>query len=135
MVPWTVYLATTLPRQVPSWHYRGAWTGFDVMLCLSLLATSVSILRRGRWMSALAASTATFLVVDAWFDVVTSPTRQDLRLALASALLVELPTALACVLVSLHAQSVSEARAVEAARTRLRRLLRAEREGDRPHVL
>ncbi len=133
MVPWTVYLATTLPRRVLSEHYALAWAGFDVMLCLSLLATSVSILRRGGWLPALASSTATFLFVDAWFDVVTAPTRSELRIAAASALFVELPTALACVLISLHAQAVSDARAVEAARHRLRRFLRSEHERSDHH--
>lgn len=131
MVPWTVYLAATLPHRVHTQHYALAWAGFDVMLCLSLLATAVSILRRGRWLPGLAASTATFLLVDAWFDVVTSPTQDDLQLALASAILVELPTALACLLISVHAQATSDARAVEAARARLRRFRRAERERTR----
>ena len=127
MVPWTIYLATTLPRRVLSEHYALAWAGFDVMLCLSLLATAVSALRGGRWLPALAASTATFLLVDAWFDVVTAPTRSELRVAIASALLIELPTAVTCVFISAHAQSVSDTKAVQAARARLRRLLRERR--------
>jgi hypothetical protein len=36
---------------------------------------------------------ATFLVIDSWFDVVTSSTGWDQRLAIASAVFIEIPAA------------------------------------------
>lgn len=127
MVPWTIYLAATLPSHVHTHRYDLAWAGFDVMLCLSLLATSLSALRSGRLLPALAASTATFLLVDAWFDVVTAPDQAALETALAMAVVVELPIAIACALISLRAQQVNDARAMRAARARMQRFLPRER--------
>lgn len=127
LVPWTVYLAAILPKRVLSNHYALAWAGFDVMLCLSLLATSLSALRRGRQLPAFAASTATFLLIDAWFDVVTAPTVADFRTALAMALVFELPIAIVCVFVSRHAQACNDARAMQAARAHMPWIIPRER--------
>ena len=61
-----------------------------------MAAAAVSAWRGGRWLPSLAAATATLLVVDAWFDVITSP-GTDLIEGLAYAGLVELPMAGVCI--------------------------------------
>jgi hypothetical protein len=71
-VPWTVYLSLTLPQHARTHHYRLAWVGFDVLLALVLLATAHAAWRGRRLVGPLAASIATMLVVDAWFDVTMS---------------------------------------------------------------
>src|SRR5690349_16181621 len=71
-LPWTVYLAMTLPAHVHTRHYRLAWVGFDAMLVVVLLATAFLAARGNRLVGLLATVTATMLVVDAWFDVTTS---------------------------------------------------------------
>ena len=100
MVPWTVYLALQLPTSHPSAHYDLAWGGFDVGMMLALGATSWAALRVHPSLPSLAAVTGTMLVVDAWFDVVTSPDGDELWVALAMALLVELPLAGLCLWLS-----------------------------------
>lgn len=100
MVPWTVYLAIQLPTSHPSAHYDLAWGGFDVGMMLALAATSWAALRVHPSLPSLAAVTGTLLLVDAWFDVVTSPDGDELWVALAMALLVELPLAGVCLWLS-----------------------------------
>ena len=46
LIPWTVYLAGSLPSEQVSTHYDAAWAGFDVMLMLALAATAYFALRR-----------------------------------------------------------------------------------------
>lgn len=104
-VPWTAYLAISLPQQARTHNYRLAWVGFDVMLIVVLLATAYAAWRGLRLVGLLAASTATILIVDAWFDVTTSR-RADRPWAVLSAVLVELPLAVVCGWIALHADQV-----------------------------
>jgi hypothetical protein len=97
LVPTVVLLLVVLPSTHQSEHWDIAWSGFDVMLALMLLAVAVTAWRSSPWLEAAAAAAATLLVVDAWFDVLTASTRAELVLALVEALLVELPLALLCV--------------------------------------
>ena len=106
LVPWTVYLAIELPRRAVSRHYDLAWVGFDVALVLVLAATAWSAMRRSRYLALTATSAATLLVVDAWFDVVTSPSVREEAMALVLAVLVELPLAALCIWWALHVQDV-----------------------------
>src|SRR5689334_25415885 len=71
-LPWTVYLAMTLPTHASTHHYRLTWVGFDIMLVVALLATAYLAARGNRFVGLLATVTATMLVLDAWFDVNTS---------------------------------------------------------------
>ena len=106
---WTVYLAATLPQHTHTRHYRLAWVGFDVGLALLLIVTAWLAWRGNRHVGMTATSTATVLVVDAWFDVVTSP-RADLTSAILEAVLAELPLALLCLWIALHVDRVIESR-------------------------
>lgn len=114
-VPWTVYLAMTLPAHMSTHHYRLTWVGFDTMLIVVLLATAFLAARGNRLVGLLATITATMLVLDAWFDVNTS-NRADRPAAILSAVLVELPLAAICGWIALHVDHVIE--------RRLRRLAR-----------
>lgn len=97
LVPTVVLLFVVLPPTHQSEHWDVAWSGFDVMLALMLLAVAVTAWRGSPWLEAAAAAAATLLFVDAWFDVLTASTRSELVLALVEAVLVELPLALLCV--------------------------------------
>ena len=114
-VPWTVYLAMTLPARASTHHYRLTWVGFDSMLIVVLLATAFLAARGNRFVGLLATITATMLVLDAWFDVNTS-NRADRPAAILSAVLIELPLAAICGWIALHVDHVIE--------RRLRRLAR-----------
>ena len=121
-VPWTVYLAFTLPHRATAHHYRLAWVGFDVALVVALFATALLAWRGRRLVIVPAVVTATLLAVDAWFDVLTSGGGQR-QFSLATALLVELPLAGVCVWIAGHTVELAMRR--EAYLTR--RLARAER--------
>lgn len=110
MVPWTIYLAVTLPRRAMAAHYDLSWVGFDIGLILALCWTAWCALRRSGMLAIAATANATLLVVDAWFDVVTSPTRTELLLSLAMALLVELPLAATCWWLARNGQLILEER-------------------------
>ena len=111
MVPWTIYLGYSLPAWQESPHYDIAWAGFDVLLLLLLASTGYFALRRSGYLAIAAAATATLLIVDAWFDIMTSPRRQ-LAEAITLAVLVELPLAAVCAWLSYHTQHLEEQRIV-----------------------
>ena len=111
MVPWTVYIGESLPRRQLSPHYDASWAGFDVMLLAALAATAFFALRRSRYLSMAATATAVLLVVDAWFDLMTTPSGQ-LAQSIVLAAVVELPLAAVCTWLSLHTQELTERRIV-----------------------
>jgi hypothetical protein len=99
LVPWIAYLATNLPPTASARHWPAAWAGLDAAIAIGLAATGWLALRRDRRVAFCAASTATVLVVDAWFDVCTSPPGRPLSFALVD-MCVELGEAAACLLVA-----------------------------------
>jgi hypothetical protein len=109
LLPWTIYLAVTLPSRQLSPHYDIAWTGFDVILLIGLGAVAYFALRRSRYLAVSASMSATLLVVDAWFDIMTSPGDQ-LAQSIVLAAVVELPLAALCLWLSLHTEHLAERR-------------------------
>lgn len=108
LVPWTLWLAVSLPTRHLTSHYDAAWAGFDVALAASLLGTGLGMLRHATWTQGAASSAATLLVCDAWFDVTMSASGREQLVALAMAALVELPLAIACVFVAREAEHMAE---------------------------
>jgi hypothetical protein len=115
LAPWMLYLLVTLPDEAIADHWRLAWTGFDAGLALSFVLMVATILYRSPWTSVTASITGTLLVCDAWFDVLTARGRTTVTIALAEALLVELPLAVVCFLVARNFE-----RALESLRPYLR---------------
>jgi hypothetical protein len=109
LIPWIVYLGFSLPARETSHHYDAAWVGFDVFELIALGATGYLALRRSRYLALAAASAATLLVCDAWFDVLTSPRRQMIE-SLILALVIELPLAAVCAWLSFHTERLAERR-------------------------
>jgi hypothetical protein len=109
LIPWIAFLATVLPSRQLSRHYDFAWAGFDVMLLIALAATAYFALRRSRNLSVAATSAGTMLIVDAWFDVLTSRHR-DLPISITFAVLIELPLAALCWWLSMQTQAIAEKR-------------------------
>src|SRR5689334_12417890 len=108
MVPWTAYLAVTLPSHATAAHYDLAWAGFDVGLFLVLAWTAWAAVSSSRWLPVAASLNAAFLVIDAWFDVITAPGHRELAMALASALLIELPLAAVSIWLAVNGQRIFE---------------------------
>lgn len=105
MLPWIVVLYQTLPDRALSRNYRWAWVGFDVLLMLALGRTAWLAWRRSPFVVNVASATATLLLVDAWFDVMTA-NRRTLVEACVLALLVELPLAVLSLLIATRAQGM-----------------------------
>lgn len=111
LLPWIAYLAYSLPSRQVSADYDVAWAGFDIMLLIALASSGYLALRRSRYLATAATAAATLLVVDAWFDVMTTLPGQRLEpVALAAG--VELPLASVCVWLSFHTQQLAERRLV-----------------------
>lgn len=108
LLPWTVWLAAALPRQHVSAHWNVAWAGFDLALAAALVATAVAALRRSSWLEGSAVAAGTLLVVDAWFDLLTSRGGAELVVASVEAVLVELPLAVLCFWIARDAQRFLE---------------------------
>jgi hypothetical protein len=109
LIPWTIYLGFTLPNRQLSPHYNIAWAGFDVLELVALGATGYFAQRRSRYLALTSAAAATLLVVDAWFDIMTSP-RGQVLMAIVLAAVVELPLAAVCGWLSYHTEHVMECR-------------------------
>ncbi|MYS23021.1 MULTISPECIES: hypothetical protein [unclassified Streptomyces] len=95
LIPWLIILATGLPPTDAVPHWATAWVGLDTMESLGLIATGALTVRGRPLRSAAAGATAMLLVVDAWFDVMTS-SGPDFRTALLMAFAAELPLAVIC---------------------------------------
>ncbi len=72
LVPWIVYLAFARPAEFGDGHYRAAWVGLDAMEAIALALTAWLAYRRSTWVDMAATATATLLIVDAWFDLMTA---------------------------------------------------------------
>ena len=77
-----------------------------------LAATGFFALRRSHFLAVGATAAATLLVVDAWFDVMTSPPGSQFLQSLASAVLIELPLAAVCGWLAYHTEHLEEERVI-----------------------
>ena len=93
LVPWTVYLAISLPDRFEARHWPWVWVGFDVMLLVILGGAGVAVWLKRQVLVPLSFVAATLLLCDAWFDVSLSWGKEDVWASAASAVLVELPLA------------------------------------------
>jgi hypothetical protein len=106
LVPWIVFLVQRLPSTHASAHWDIAWAGFDVGLALVLLGVATAAWRRSLWLEGAATAAAALLAVDAWFDILTAANHVELGVAIAEALLVELPLAVLCLLLARDAERI-----------------------------
>jgi hypothetical protein len=111
LIPWIVFLGITLPPRYITTRWGATWVGFDVGLIVGLGATAWLAWRRYQAVVVAALMTGTLLVTDAWFDIMTSSSRIDLVVSVASALLVELPLAALLFLVGYRLLGVALRRA------------------------
>jgi hypothetical protein len=96
MIPWLGVLGYVLPQAATAAHWNVAWVGLDALEAIGLLATGRLLARGDRRYAVTAALTGTALLVDAWFDVLTSTSRSELLVAAAVAGAVELPLSCLC---------------------------------------
>ncbi len=72
MVPWTIYLAFSLPRRYLAHNWDAVWVGFDTLEIALLVATAVLGFLRRQLVMLTAFTLGVILLTDAWFDVLTS---------------------------------------------------------------
>lgn len=108
LIPWTVLLVIELPDRQIARHWDLAWGGLDVGIAVGLLATAFTVIRLGAWTPIAATFTATMLIVDAWFDIVTAAGSDRRLIAIGMAVLVEIPLAAVCVLIARNVERVLE---------------------------
>jgi hypothetical protein len=111
LLPWIAYIAITLPARQLSPNFDIAWAGFDVLLAAGLASTAYFALRRSRYLSTASTATATLLLVDAWFDCMTTPGGARVQ-SITLCFLIELPLAAVCLWLSYHTLHIAERRIV-----------------------
>jgi hypothetical protein len=94
LIPWTVFLALTLPPRFHAQHWRLLWTGFDAALIAVLLLAAWAAWYRRQILAAISVVAGTLLFCDAWFDMVTSFGHRDEWLTMLTGFGVELPLGL-----------------------------------------
>lgn len=108
LVPWTLWLAATLPERHVARNFDVAWSGFDIAIAATLIATGYGLFKGAAWTQGVAAAAATLLITDAWFDVLTSAPGAERLMALAMAVFAEVPVAVACGMIAFRASSEAE---------------------------
>jgi hypothetical protein len=103
MLPWLAVLGIALPGTAVAAHWNIAWTGLDTLEAAGLLATGFLLARGDRRYALTAALTGTALLIDAWFDMLTSTSPGELLTAAMMAGLAELPLAGLCFLIAVRA--------------------------------
>ena len=108
LLPWTIWLASSLNPDHRTTRWDLAWSGFDSGLALMFLLTALAAWRRSPWVGIAAGVTGTLLVTDAWFDVVLESHSDELRLAILFAAVAELPVAAFCFWIAYRAERFIE---------------------------
>lgn len=107
LIPWIV-LMFTVPRVVNvTPHWELVWGGFDCFLVLGFALTAFNLFTRSPRGAVTAAMTGTMLLIDAWFDVLTTH-RGGLLISILMAVFAEIPCALICFYVSRRILSLFE---------------------------
>lgn len=109
LVPWTFYLAVTLPRRYVAHHWDLVWVGFDVLLLAMLALTAWLGWQRRQAMVLTSFATGVLVLADAWFDVLTAQP-DDAVLSVVVAALVEVPVALLLISAAIRMVRLTAAR-------------------------
>jgi len=91
LVPWTIYLAKTLPNRHIQRHWDITWVGLDIVIMVLLLLTGFFASIKSRLVIIALCVTASFLLVDAWFDITSSRPGEELLQAILLAIFIEVP--------------------------------------------
>jgi hypothetical protein len=93
LIPWIMILSYELPTRHVVTHWDLAWAGFDGLLLCSIAVTAYLGYKRSAWVMLACTSTATLLVVDAWFDILTAHSGVQMERSVFLAVIAELPFA------------------------------------------
>ncbi len=98
LAAWIGVLAVTLPRFYRAGDWRGAWVGFDMAELAAFAATAWAAWRGRQVLIMCLLVLATLLLADAWFDVTLDVRTSGFLLSLLSAVLIEIPLAVAAII-------------------------------------
>src|SRR5450830_304888 len=101
---WCVVLGMVLPPTSVVGHWSLAWAGLDAAEAAAALATAILIIRSTTYASFTAIAAGTLLLVDAWFDIGTAAPGLDSAIAVAEAVIGEIPLAVGAVWLALTLQ-------------------------------
>jgi hypothetical protein len=102
LVPWTIYIGTTLPKHHLSANWDVSWTGLDIGLAASLICTGLLAYAKSIWLIIAASTTGSILLVDAWFDVMSEKSASVMHQSIALALIFEIPLAFMSYYLAFH---------------------------------
>jgi hypothetical protein len=129
MLPWIIYLGLTLPGKARADHYNLAWIGFDCLEWSVLAALAFFAIRRHPATGPVAAIASAMLVIDAWFDVVTTHNGGEFLVSVLLAAFAEIPLAIICAWAAINAERI-RARAYRNLRVRWQRAIDVARAAD-----
>jgi hypothetical protein len=95
---WIAVLAVTLPPFYRAGDWRGAWVGFDLAELAAFTATAWAAWRGRQVLIMCLLVLATLLLCDAWFDVTLDAHTSGFLFSVLSAVLIEIPLAVAAIL-------------------------------------
>jgi hypothetical protein len=104
LLPWAVWLSSTLRPDHVTHRWDLAWSAFDAGLALCFFGTGIAAWLRSPWVGVLAGATGTLLLTDAWFDVILESHGNELRTAIFEAVVFELPVAGLCFWIAYRAE-------------------------------
>jgi hypothetical protein len=107
LAAWIAVLAVTLPRYYRAGDWRGAWVGFDLAELAAFAATAWAAWRGRQVLITCLLVLATLLFADAWFDVTLDLHTSGFLFSLLSALLIEIPLAVAAILAARRLQRLT----------------------------
>jgi hypothetical protein len=87
LIPWTIYLALTLPTNYVAHNWPATWIGFDCVLIAFMIATAVLGWLRRELVILPGFTTGVLLICDACFDIMTAGPGQMWMSVLTAALL------------------------------------------------
>ncbi len=99
---WSIVLSADLPTTSVSQHWRLVWVGLDVAMALGSGATALLLIRGDRRAALASMGTSTLLAFDAWFDVCTSGGGFAHGVAVAEAVVFEVPLAIGGICLALR---------------------------------
>ena len=97
LAAWIGVLVVTLPRYYRAGDWRGAWVGFDVAELATFALTAWAAWRGRQVLIMCLIVLATLLLADAWFDVTLDVRTSGFLFSLLSAVLIEIPLAVAAI--------------------------------------
>ena len=97
LAAWIGVLVVTLPRYYRAGDWRGAWVGFDVAELVTFALTAWAAWRGRQVLIMCLIVLATLLLADAWFDVTLDVRTNGFLFSLLSAVLIEIPLAVAAI--------------------------------------